>query len=267
MDGGHQPDGYHRCLQGGPMNNQESRKPGTRTWILLLAVLIPVLLLLLLGGSFVQDAILVPIEYLIWLTGLAIKVVPQYVFWAILCTLVLLLGLRGLLSGNAQSQLEVKEEPGRTRSERVAFWALQIRMRSRGNYSKLRFAEFFCKLILDILTYSGQINRESYEEALKAGILDVPPEIQGFLKTRLTPLYELRSPGFFTGIFRSIRSLLFSLGNRSGQKQGERQIPSIRNAPAAGQPPATNVSPNQDLETAIAYLEHELEVNSNHHEN
>jgi hypothetical protein len=225
----------------------------TRLWIYLLIALIPILGLLLLGINFVRDNIVIPFEYDLWLAGLAIRVIPQAILWGILCCVVLVLALRSLVAGKNPPQKVEREEKMRTRSERVAFWTLQIRMRARGSYSRLRFADFFSKLILDILTYTGEVSQEQYEKALKTGLLDLPPEVQTFLKARLTPFYELRSPPFFQRLMGSIRRLLVSPAQRSIQPESIK--PTVSKGPAL----------DQELESVVTYLEHELEVNSNHH--
>ena len=232
------------------MKDWDSR---TRLLVYLILALIPILGLLLLGRNFVRDVVVVPVEYNLWLAGLAIRAVPQYIIWGILCGLVLIFALSSLMAGKNSPPPVEKEELMRTRSERVAFWTLQIRMRARGNYSRLRFADFFCKLILDILTYTGQVSQEQYEDALKTGVLDVPPEVLAFLKIRLTPLYELRSPSFFSRLRSGIRRLFVSPARQPGQSELTKR--SARKGAAL----------DEELESAVTYLEHELEVNSNHH--
>ena len=213
-----------------------------------------VLLLLLLGvfltgKNFIRDAIVIPAEYLFWLAGLAISVVPQYIFLAILVSMSILLALRSLLVENKRPPVSNPPVPARTRSERVAFWTYQLGMAGRGGYSRFRFAEVFGKLILDVLTYNGQIepdNDTGFAGNLDEGNLDVPPEIRKFLKMRLAQITEIRSPGIFArlrnGIGRWLRFLTGRLNNEVKQKSEESQA-------------------DQDLLTALGYLEHELEVN------
>ncbi len=250
MDGGDQPDGDRRSVQEDAMKDWD---PRSRLLIYLLLALIPILGLLLLGRNFVRDEVVVPVEYDLWLTGLAIRAVPQPIIWGILCGLVLIFALSSLIAGKNHPEPVEKEELMRTRSERVAFWTLQIRMRARGNYSRLRFADFFCKLILEILTYTGQVSQEQYEDALKTGVLDAPPEVLAFIKIRLTPLYELRSPPFFSRLRSGFRLLLVSPAPQPGQSE------SIKRSPRKG------AALDEELESAVAYLEHELEVNSDHY--
>ena len=250
MDGGDQPDGDSRGVREETMKDWA---PRTRLLVYLLLALIPILGLLLLGRNFVRDEIVVPAEYDLWLAGLAIRAVSQYIIWGILCVLVLVFALGSLLAGKNLPQPVEKEELMRTRSERVAFWTIQIRIRARGNYSRLRFADFFCKLILDILTYTGEVSQEQYEDALKTGVLDVPPEVLAFLKTRLMPLYELKSPPFFSRLRSGLHRLLVPAARSSDPSASTKR--SDREGAAL----------DEELESAVTYLEHELEVNSNHY--
>jgi hypothetical protein len=224
--------------------------PRTRMMAYVLIALVPILALLLFGRDFVRDSIVIPVEYDLWLAGLAIRAIPQPILWGILCVLVIIFALSSLVAGKKSLEADEKPERMRTRSERVAFWTTQIRMRARGNYSKLRFADFFSKLILDILMYTGQVSEEQYEDALKTGVLDVPPEVLAFLKTRLTPLYELRTPPFFSRLKQSIRRVV------------SRTRPSEQPAPSKPVE-KKGMALDDELVSTVTYLEHELEVNSN----
>ncbi len=227
-------------------------EPRTRLVVYILSALIPILALLLIGRNLVRDVIVVPIEYNLWLAGLAIRVIPQYVFWGILCALVLVMALSSLMAGKNQPQPVEKEELIRTRSERVAFWTIQIRMRARGNYSRLRFADFFSKLILDILTYTGGVSQAQYEDALKTGLMDLPPGVLAFLKTRLTPVSELKSSPLFSRLSDNLLRLIKTRKARSVDLSA-----SVKSSPHIG------AALDEELESTVTYLEHELEVNSN----
>ena len=120
----------------------------------------------------------------------------------------------------------------------------------RGSYSRQRFAETFGKLILDILAHTGQIRSRdfaSHVEMLENNTLDLPPEILMFLKIRLASLFDSESPGFFTWILELI---------------GLKRPPEVPDGVIDEDAPL-----HQELNKAVAYLEHELEVYSNQNGN
>ncbi len=227
----------------------------TRYLAALLVALVIILIVLIFGQNFVRDLIILPIEYFFWLAGLAIGAIPQYVFWVILCGLAFILVLVSLFSGKS-AIVENRQQPApRTRSERVAFWAYQVRLLGRGSYSRLRFSEAFGKLILDVLTYTGQVESRDYAahiDFLEGGMLDVPPEILTFLRIRIAPLYDSELGGiiaWFKNIYNGLRTALTS-----------RKEPTENPSP-------DGVDLDRELHKAIAYLEHELEVDSNQNGN
>jgi hypothetical protein len=215
-----------------------------RSLIILLAVLVPLMFLALLGRDLILNAVVIPVQYFFWLANLSVRAVPQYVFWAALCALAVLLVAFSLLSGSKASLSPERRSQARTARERVAFWTLQLRLAEGGDYSRLRFADFFSKLILDILSYSGRIGPAEAEQAMRTGSLDLPPQVLVFLKTRLTPIYAL-GPG----------SVKENLARRWLQ-----WVAFFKRKPRD----ASGESFTEDVRQVVYYLENELEVDRHH---
>jgi len=229
---------------------KENQKPNKR-WYLWLVVAFPILGVFLLGGDIVRDMVVLPVEYRLWQAIESIKTVPQYIFWAIFIGISLIFIIHSLISGNKQLVHLEEEEVPSNKVERVEFWTNQIRMMHGGNFSRVRFAEFFSKLILDIIIYTGEIDLTTYENELQAGQLDLPNELLIYLKTRSMQLYELRSPNLFARIKNGITGLGKSEKPTKAQKSNISQNSSI----------------DPDFLVSVNYLEKELEVNNNQNEN
>lgn len=231
------------------------RKPDqlTRSLIILLAVLAPLLVLALLGRDFILNGVIIPVEYFFWLANLAVRAVPQYVFWAALCVLAIFLVVFSLLTGGKEPLSAEWRPPARTARERVAFWTLQLRLAKGGDYFRLRFANYFSKLILDILSYSGRINPEEYDLGMQTGNLDLPQPVLVFLKTRLTPLYALGPV--------SLKERLALRHFGEGLALRWLRLKEVfQHKPKA----ASGDSFDEDVRHVVQYLENELEVDRQH---
>lgn len=227
---------------------KENPKPNTR-WYLWLWVVFPILGVILLAGNKIRDMVVL-LEYYLWQAVQSIKNVPQATFWAIFCGVYLVFMLHSLMSGNKQT-VPSEEQTANNRVERVAFWSNQIRRMQRGNVSRMQFAKSFSKLILDILTYNGEVDRTTYEKELRAGKLDLPNELLLYLKTQSRQLDELQSPKHMSRIKLGVTRLF------SSEKPN---LPQENNIPRN-----SLIEPN--LLFSVNYLEKELEVDSHQNEN
>ena len=225
------------------------------TVLFFLAGLVILLLgLALAGQSFILNAIVIPAEYFSWLAGLALKAIPEDIYWGVLIILCLIFVLRSLVSSSGQIAGERKTSQSINRSERVAFWGVQVRLLQKGGYSRLRFAEFFGKLILDILTYSGQIEPDfdaASEKSLDEGLVEVPTELREFLKIRMAPLASIQRPNFSDRLRKTVGSWQQGLTAWIHRKESREK----------------EVKIDPGLLVSVGYLEHELEVDNNQNGN
>jgi hypothetical protein len=220
--------------------------------VISITFLVLVLVFLLFGGEFIRENIVVPFEYDLWLAKIAIRSIPQYIFVAIICGIALIFVLYSLLAGKQkQGRKPEDKEFIRNRSERVVFWMTQIRVMQRGNYSLVRFSDFFGRLIFDILSYTGRINPDHFEEKLIDGTLDVPPDILSFLKLRSMRFSYEKSTNFFIRLKEALSRLLYF----------------EKDSTTTGSTAEKVASQKAELQLAVSYLEHELEVSSEHYGN
>ncbi len=200
---------------------KENQKPNRR-WYLWLLVIFPLLGVILLSGNSVRDRIILPVEFYLWQIVQSIKNVPQATFWIIFCGISVVFILHSLTSRTSK-KVQVKEEEEQSKGgRRVTFWSNQIGMMHKGNFSRVQFAKIFSKLILDVLTYNGEIDLTTYEEELREGKLEVPYELLLYLKPHNRQLDELQSPGLLsrikvgiTGLFSPEKPKLSSENNAS----------------------------------------------------
>jgi hypothetical protein len=161
-----------------------------------------------------------------------------------LCVLAACMVIYSLFSGGKETLSLEKRPPERSARERVAFWAMQLSLANSGDYSRLRFADFFSKLIVDILSYSGRISPDQYQEEMRKGSLDLPGPVLYFLKTRQTPLYALGPSSFKERLTLSWLRFISLFSRKPKEMKG--------------------AAFDQEIEDVVCYLENELEVDSHH---
>jgi hypothetical protein len=220
--------------------------------VISITFLVLVLVFLLLGEEFIRENIVLPFEYDLWLAKIAVRSIPQYIFLAIICGIALIFVFYSLFSGKTKLlQKPENKEFCRNRSERVVFWVTQVRVMRRGNYSLIRFSDFFSRLIFDILSYTGRINPDNFEENLINGNLDVSPEIISFLKLRSMRFFNQKSKNPFIRLKTLLSHLLSFRKNSKVTRNTAEKV----------------ASHEMELQLAVSYLEHELEVSREHYGN
>src|SRR5437763_5437092 len=121
-----------------------------------LAILLVVLVFLILTGffwNFVRDTIAVPIYYLIWISDLTLKSVPQSIFLGLLVVLCVLIGSSALLAIKVNEDIE-RAEPKPVQSQaRYHFWRNVCVQLESSAYAREKFTGESRKLILSILVY------------------------------------------------------------------------------------------------------------------
>jgi hypothetical protein len=133
-------------------------------------------------------------------------------------------------------------ETRHTRRGRIGFWMIQV-YHARQSFFRMRFEEFFARLILDVIAFEEQTNPIELERRIEDGTFEPPQELQIFLHAR-RGLVNPRRNGFFPGLRQ--RLWWFMTGSR--QEQG------------LVQPGSTD----RPIEEALIILEDQLGVNHDH---
>jgi hypothetical protein len=214
-----------------------------RTFALLMVIILLLALVLGLGlRDFVRTNIVIPVSYVLWIGGLLVKSTPQVLFWGVLVGVAAFLALRSLGTVTGLVEKVDEAEPRYTRRGRIGFWTIQL-YHAQQSFFRMRFEEFFARLILDVIAFEEQTDPIELERRMEDGTFEPPEELRVFLRLR-RGLANPHKIGFFT----SLRQRLWWLGNLGRQEQGPAQPGSI----------------DRPIEEALAILEDQLEVKHDH---
>lgn len=211
-----------------------------RLALLLVPLLVLVIVLTILLTDFVREAIVVPISYVLWLGNLVLKSISQILLWAWLPVIALFIALRSLSTAKKDKPIGIvsEAETRYPRRQRVDFWVIQIH-HSHGYFGRTRFAEHLGRLILDILAYQERITPWEIEQRIENGDLEVPPEVRSYLHEKRRR-YSEGSGGLYQRLRRWLKNAVAIL--------------------IKGRSSARSSQHHPDLETIVAFLEKQLEV-------
>jgi hypothetical protein len=158
-----------------------------------LAILLVVFVFLILTGffwNFVRDTIAVPIYYLIWVSDLTLKSIPQSVFLGILVVLCVLIGSSALLAIRVNEDIESAEPKPVQSQARYHFWRNLCVQLDSSAYSREKFTTESRKLILSILAYQEGIESAEAEALVSNGALGVPETIRNLILRQHIQLFD-----------------------------------------------------------------------------
>jgi hypothetical protein len=150
---------------------------------LIAATLLLTVTLALALPDLTQEAVVVPIWYVIWIGQLLFHAIPQSLLWALLFAIALVVAVRSLLK-HPQFEEKPEIEPIYTGQVRVLLrW---IQHHEERDYFKQRLAQHLGRLTLETLAHQRRLTLGEIRWHL--GSLDAPPEIQAYLEAGLTPM-------------------------------------------------------------------------------
>jgi hypothetical protein len=150
---------------------------------LVVATLLLTVILALALPDLTQEAIVVPIWYVIWIGQLLFHAIPQSLLWALLFTIALVVAVRSLLK-RPQFEEEPEIEPIYTGQVHVLLrW---IQHQKERDYFKHRLAQHLGRLTLETLAHQRRLTLREIRWHL--GRLDTPPEIRAYLQAGLMPM-------------------------------------------------------------------------------
>lgn len=135
--------------------------------------------------DFVRESIVVPIAYTIWITRLQLEAMPQIIPWVVLVVIVLAIARRSLSSPHTQKR-ESRNRIEIQRRGRVKVWANRLSRTNRGEYFKWSLAQQLAQLTLDTMAHNERVPSVEIRQRLLADRLDLPPDIELYLKVALT---------------------------------------------------------------------------------
>lgn len=223
-------------------------------WIFLAAVGVVALLALLTWWlrGFASQVLAMPMAYLLYIVKLLYRSTPQVVFWLFVIGLILTVALKSLGAADGPFPRQRDAEIYYPRRERVGFWLSQVSLAREGytwrrNSSFARFVDFFGRLIADTLTFRDQQTVRQLEQQIEQGETDLPAPIINFLTTRRQMSSMVMSSWW--------QRLVLFFKNLLRFKNVDQQIDR-----------AEDIFPTfeQDLESALEYIENQLEINYEH---
>jgi hypothetical protein len=153
---------------------------------LVLLLAIPLVLLL---RDFTRDVLLAEVLFFVWTLRVILGSLPQLPIWLLFVILVFFIAAATLLGPR-------KPEPetpriGEPCLGQVGFLATRLRRVAKGEYFRWDLARYVSGLVLDVLAYRQRTTVARLRHRLRAGDLDVPPDIEAYLRTGQSPIYTL----------------------------------------------------------------------------
>jgi hypothetical protein len=195
---------------------------------LTLLLAIPLVLLL---RDFTRDVLLAEVMLFVWSLRVILGSLPQLPIWLLFVILVFFISAVTLL-GPRKPEPEPPQIAGPCPGQ-VGFLATRLRRVAKGEYFRWDLARYVSGLVLDVLAYRQRTSAVRLRQRLRVGDLDVPPDIEAYLRVGQSPIYTL-SANLASRVKR-----LFS---------PETWAPSIE----------------RDIEKAIHYMEDQLEAHDDY---
>lgn len=166
---------------------------------LILLISIPLVVIL---RSFTRDYVMALISRLLWIVRLFISSIPQLFTWVLFLLFSLFIAGRSLFKRwrpAPTSSISITPLAGRVQALMHA-----IDRTSQGVYFKWRLAQHLLGLTLEIMAYRERVSPDEMRQNLKSGTLTLPPTINGYLQTGLSPVYTAPA-GLFSRITQRLR--------------------------------------------------------------
>lgn len=150
------------------------------------------LLLTPIFQTFIREAVVIPLLYLVWVGRFILSAVPHAALWACYVTFLLLVMTVSLLAKRQKKRKPPQLQPDQ--EDRVAGLAKLIEQAEQDDYFKWRLAQQLQKLSLDTLAYHTGQSIGQIRQQLRQGTLDIPPELQAYFAAGLKPLGSVVTP-------------------------------------------------------------------------
>jgi hypothetical protein len=211
--------------------------------LVILGILLAAALTLALT-DLVRNVLAEPITHILYFFGLLVKSTPQVIFWGLLLLFLLVVAGKSVQESR-RSELPEFAAPLRSlKHERIAFWGNHINMALRGDhYSSTRLAELLAGMVIELCAQEERVSAIEVRQQLERGELDLPPEIENYLKARFTQ-GTIARPSFWQRIEDKLARFWNSFPGKNNLDPGALPDHLTR----------------QELERIIHYLEGRLEV-------
>ena len=192
-------------------------------------------ILVLLYWDFVRDTIVVPIYYLLWISDLALKSIPQGIYLVGLVLVSTVIGLNTLERTRVNEATRTPDPHQRQLDTRYSFWRQQVLNLQSSAFAREKFVTEAGKLIVSVLAYREGVTSAEAEALIREGSLTVPKAISELLREKDLRVVR-RGPSL-------LEKTVFGLG-RLLLKQG----------------PPRDSQIDQQVAEIIGFIERELEI-------
>ncbi len=158
------------------------------------------LLVIVFRQNWINELILVPLSFLLWIGELLYRSFDQQILWVSLLILLVIISWTSLKI--RRTNLRPSHAEGERHPHRIERWSKRLKDLHRGTYMQWRLAQHIRNLVLDALAYQAGLTRKQIEERITQGAIDLPNEIQAYL---------LAARGFETSNAMSRRMLFTSV--------------------------------------------------------
>ena len=138
----------------------------------------------LLYWDFVRDTVVVPIYYVLWVGGLILKSIPQWLFVALLTGISILISLNTLRDIRGKPAGKSTQVSPLSADTRYQHWRRLYDNVYISRFSRNLFITDARKLILSILAYERGIDVVQAEALVRSGGLDLPEGIRTLIRQR-----------------------------------------------------------------------------------
>ena len=180
----------------------------TKIGIVLVAVILVFSLLTLFFWPFVRDTFIVPIYYVLWVSDLALKSVPQEAYLALLVLVSLIIGVNTLMTTRVRRfTRDAREMPSQSDS-RYTYWRNLCSNLYSSPFAQDTFAWEARKLILSIFAYQNGIETAQVEAMIRNDALSVPTPIKKLIQEKKIQDFNSTTKQTENGVLR-LRHWLF----------------------------------------------------------
>jgi hypothetical protein len=196
-----------------------------RVSLIFIAVLYIISLICVVFWDVIREQIIVPLYYLVWISGLILKSISQNVF------LVLLIIGCLIIAANTINQLRVKgskkpaEKPSTVGTSRYRFWSKLLSHALTSEFFRWEFALEARKLIFSIFAYQEGLSPEEAALKIDHRELPVPAPVKLLVEKREIPIETPVRNWIDQWIYQILQQ--FSIQQPQIDQRGSQQIEEI----------------------------------------
>jgi hypothetical protein len=210
-------------------------------WGLLLVLFVLFAIILLQFRDVIYERVVVRLAEVLWMARLVINSVSQELYWIVLLVIVLVTGFGTWIGLYLKAEaLEPEKRPLEDRpSSRARHWTELIYVRAPIQYTRELMNNEVRRLLLAHFGFEGEVDRDTLENMIERGELQVPPEVVPYLSKRR---HEWSRPEKKR---RGLAAVLFQLSER---------------LPGSSETNMKREPIDPQLVRVVSYLESQLEV-------